>query len=302
MATRLQLIMAMGLWGGSFVANHELLRTIDTMQIVTIRYVVVALLFVGVLAVRADLRPSFGKGERRLIVLSALLAVPLAQFPVVQGLRYLSPGLASFIVTTSPAFAAVLAVIFLKEPVRRVQVAGIVLALAGAAVVILLSTGGTDLTVFNPLGAALVLLTPLSWAGYTIVSKPLAASHHPLTAVAAVLIVGALLLLPLYPHAIAGLPQLQAAQWGWLLYLVLPGTVIPYLVWFASLRELSATSTAAALYLVPVTALCWSLAILDERLTLAGLLGAALILVGVGLTQFTSAKVAAEPPATTPAA
>lgn len=298
MATRVKLVVAMIMWGGSFVANHELLRTVDTMEIVTARYVMVAVIFLGLLLVRADLRPSFDARERRLIVLAAFLAVPVSQVPVVQGLRYLSPGLTSFIVTMSPAFAALMAFVILGERVRRIQVAGVLLALCGAAVVILLATGeGTDLTVANPLGAALVILTPLGWAAYTILTKPLAAVHRPVTAVASVLIVGALLLLPFYPSTVAALPDLDAAQWGWLLYLVVPGTVLPYMVWFGSLRELSATSTAAALYLVPVAALSWSVAILDEQLTLVGILGALLILVGVALAQQSGPAVVADPPA-----
>lgn len=298
MTVRLQLVVAMVLWGGAFVANYELLRSIDTMQIVTVRYVLVALLFSALLVLRPTLRPRLDRREWWLVALSAVLAVPVSQIPVVQGLHYLSPGLTSFIVTMSPAFAALLAVVILKERVRRLQVVGVGMALCGAAVVILLATGGSELAVANPAGAALVVLTPLGWAGYTVVSKPLAATHRPLTAVATVLIVGALMLAPMYPHAAAGLPELSPAQWLWLAYLVVPGTVIPYLVWFSSLRSLSATSTAAALYLVPIAALGWSATILDERLTAVGLVGAALIIAGVALTQFAVPGTNADAPET----
>jgi drug/metabolite transporter (DMT)-like permease len=300
-AVRLQLALTMVLWGGSFVANHELLRSIDTVQIVAARYFLVAVIFAALLAVRSDLRPRFNRRDWRLIAISAVLAVPLSQMPVVQALHYLSPGLTSFIITLSPAFATVLAFLLLHERVRRLQVAGLVIALGGAAAVILWASGGTDLTVANPAGAALAILTPLSWAGYTIVSKPLAAAHRPLTAVATVLIVGAVLLVPAYPHTASGLPGLSGAQWLWLLYLVGPGTVLPYLVWFASLRSLPAASTAAALYLVPIAGLAWSVAILDEQLTAVGLAGAGLIVAGVALTQF-SAPGAVPAPVGVPAA
>lgn len=290
MAVRVRLLLSMILWGGSFVANHELLRALDSLQIVTVRYVLTAVGFGVMLAASPALRPHLTRREWWLMVLSAVLAVPLAQIPVVQGLRYLSPGLASFIVTMSPAFATLLAVLVLKERVRGVQVLGVAVALAGAAAVILFARGGTDLTVTNPAGAALVILTPLAWAGYTIVSKPLAASHRPLTAVASVIVVGALLMAPLYPHTAAALPDLSVAQWGWVLYLAVPGTVIPYVVWFDSLKHLSATSTAAALYLVPVAALGWSVTLLHERLTLVGVIGATLIVAGVALVQFSAPR------------
>lgn len=291
MGMRLLLVMVAALWGLQFVANHQILRTLDTLQLVTLRYLIVAAVFIPVLFARASTRPRFSRKDWGLVLASAVTAVPLSQLPVIQGYRYLSPGLISVLVSTAPAFVAVLAVLFLRERISALQVVGLVVALAGAATVILFASGaGSELAVTDPLGAAIVLLTPLFWALYTVVSKPLAARHGPLAAVGMALIVGAVLLTPFTGHALAGVGDLSASQWWWLAYLVVPGTIVTYMIWFAALRRLSATATGATMYLVPVAALAWSAAILGERPTAVGLVGAVLILAGVALAQFAPAR------------
>ncbi len=284
---RLLLVVVAALWGLQFVANHELLVTLDPVQLVTLRYTIVALVFIPVLFFRASSRPRLSRREWGLVLGSAVTAVPLSQLPVSQGYHFLSPALISVLVSTAPGFVALMAVLFLHERVSGLQVTGLLVALAGAGTVVLFATGqGSELAVSNPLGAAIVLLTPLFWAAYTVISKPLAVAHGPMNAVGLALIVGAALLSPFLPHALADVGELTATQWWWMAYLVVPGTIVTYIVWFAALRKLSATATGATMYLVPVFALGWSALILSERPTPVGLFGTMLILVGVALTQF----------------
>ena len=68
-------------------------------------------------------------------------------------------------------------------------------------------------------------------------------------------------------------------------YLALGGTFIAYLIWYWSLKHLSASETAAYMYLVPVFALIWSVLILGETPHVGALAGGVMVLGGVALTQ-----------------
>ena len=107
-----------------------------------------------------------------------MLAVPVCQLAIVEGQRYLSPPIASLVVTFSPAIAAVL--VLRSEPSRASQAAGFALALGGVAVIVVLGAGsGAELAASDPLKASIALLTPTAWALYTLISRPLAAATAP---------------------------------------------------------------------------------------------------------------------------
>ena len=99
------------------------------------------------------------------------------------------------------------------------------------------------------------------------------------------MIVGALTMAPLYPHAIAGARDLSAGGWAWLVYLAIGGSSGPYILWSISLRSLSVSRTAAFMYLVPVFALFWTATLLGQAPSAIALGGGVVVLAGVALTQ-----------------
>ena len=292
------LAVVVAMWGLVFVAIARLLPQLDTMQLVVIRFTLIALVFGVIFIVRPSTRPRFtGWRDLGVFVVMGVLAVPGAQLPIVNGQNYLSPPLVSLVVTTSPAFAAVIAALWLSERLSRRQAIGFVVALLGVCVVILAGSGGTSLEVDNVWGAGLTLLSPVSWALYTIFIKTITGRFDPFAAIGTTMITGSLAMSPLYPHAIDGLSDITATGWGWMAYLVIGGTVIPYMVWWWALSELSASSTTAYMYAIPLAALIWSFAILDIVPSAISLAGGAVVIAGVAMIQF---KRRAEPESPAP--
>ncbi len=282
------LMIVVAMWGLVFVGIARLLPQLDAVQLVVIRFNIIAIVFVGMFVVMPSTRPHIsGWRDWGLLVVLGVLAVPGSQLPIVNGQHYLSPPLVSLVVTTSPAWAAIIASVWLKERISTRQVVGFVTALAGVAVVILAGMGeGTSLEVSNPWGAALTLLSPMCWAMYTILTKTLTNRFAPVTAVGVAMVTGSLSMLPLYPHAIAGLGDITATGWGWMAYLVFGGTVVPYLVWWHALDQLTAATTTAYMYGIPLAALFWSWAVLGIVPSGVALLGGVVIIVGVTMIQF----------------
>jgi drug/metabolite transporter (DMT)-like permease len=291
---RTMLYVAVAGWGVTFVANHELLATLEPFQIVVLRFVGVSASFLVFLLLVPSIRPRLNGRDWRWLALGGLLAVPCAQGLAVAGQQYLPPSMAGLVTTSTPALAAVLAYWFLGERLSPRQILGIVVALSGVSVVVVFASGtGTDLVVHNPWGAALFILSQVAWAGYTVLGRSLAVRHQPLTMVTTAFLLGSVMLLPWLPYALDGVSSLSTAQWWWLAHLVVGGTLIPHVTWFVALRYLRANDTVLSMYLVPLYATLFSVLLLGERVSLIGLVGGAAILVGVTLSQTRGTRPAA---------
>ncbi len=279
------MVLTVALWGLVFVGVARMLREIDVVQLVVIRFGLMSLCFIGIAFSRPAMRPHFRGREYLWLLAAGVLCVPLSQLPIVNGQRYLSPSLASTIASTSPAWAALLAVVLLGERFRRAQVLGFLIAICGATVVIVTGSGDGQFVVRNPLMAAVSILSPLSWAGFTIISKRFATTAHPLATLAVSTAMGMLTLIPLYPHALQGFARITPSGWAWLILLVLGGTVLPYIIWLYALQVLPASKTVVYMYGIPVAALAWSWLLLGTVPKLVSVLGGVFIVLGVVVIQ-----------------
>jgi drug/metabolite transporter (DMT)-like permease len=274
-------------WGLVFVGIARLLPQIDAVQLVTIRFTLIALVFALIFVVVPSTRPHIRTARDWWIFIAmGVLAVPGSQLTIVNGQKYLSPPLVSLVVTTSPAWAAIIAAIFLKEKINALQIAGFATALGGVTVIIVAGTGTSGFEVDNPWGAMLTVLSPICWALYTVVSKTQAGKYGGVTAVGLAMITGSLAMIPVWPHAIEGLGEITPTGWGWMAFLVIGGTVVPYLVWWRALGVLSAGATTAYMYGIPLAALLWSWAVLGTAPTLLALVGGGIVICGVAMIQF----------------
>lgn len=285
-SARVLLLLSVSGWGIVFVANHELLVLLNPIQIIVLRFSVVAPGFVLLLLASPSRRPRLSRGDLLWVMLGGLMVVPGSQMLAVAGQQYLSPSMSGLLVTTTPAFAALLAYRFLGERLVLRQAAGVVIALTGAGTIVLFATGvGTDLIVRSPLGASLFIVSQMLWAAYTVLSRRNAQRHDPVGLVAVTFITGTLWLIPWMPSTFARVPELSGSQWGWLAALVVAGTFIPHVTWYVALRHLPANATVVAMYLVPLYSALISALVLGERITPAGAFGGLLVLVGVALSQ-----------------
>ena len=71
----------------------------------------------------------------------------------------------------------------------------------------------------------------------------------------------------------------------WLLYLAIGGTLFTYWIYFQVISEIGANRAATYMFAVPLAALFWSWVILDYVPSGTALIGGAVVLFGVALTQ-----------------
>ena len=222
------------------------------------------------------------------LFLLGALGVPGSQLPAVHAQNYLSPSLASVLITTSPAWTAVFAAWLLRERFKAIQILGFIVAFFGALLVITAGSGTGVLSVDNPWGATLCLLSPFMWALFTVISKRELSDLNPFSSVGICLIAGTLVMVPFLPSAINDMKLLTASQWGWMTYTVVGGTLIPYYIWFWALQRLEASKTIAYMYTVPFAALLWTWIVLSLFPDWWAAFGGIILIGGVMLTQKSS--------------
>jgi len=287
----IKLVMTTFFWGGTFVAGKWAVGEAPPFFVAFLRFAIASSVLWALVAWRrrgSDERfpvPEGGAQWAGLFFLG-LTGVFLYNFVFLTGLSWTSATNGSLIVAFNPLLTAVLSAWWLKERVRPVQAAGLLLALLGVGVVI---TRGSIAVMrslsFNP-GDLLMLGAPLAWALYTIVGKKILRSFSPLVATAYASLFGSVLLLPaaaLEGSLLSGVHRLTVYGWIAVLQLALLGTVVGFVWWYEGVERLGASRAAVFVNLVPLFGVLLSAMILSESLAVSQLAGGLLVVLGVGI-------------------
>lgn len=298
--THASLLLTAMLWGGNFAAIRFLLEELEPLDVVFVRGVGAALFF-GVVLVATG-RPWLGLSRRQVgrLAVIGVLGVTIVNVAVTFGQQRLPASLASLIVTSNPIFVALISRLALGERLGARKLGGIGLAFVGLAVVLLGGPGGADgagtVGMRELGGAAILIMAPLSWAVYTVLSKPVLKLYPSVHVAAYTTILGAAWFLPL-PLARDGMlgriGSMGARSWGAALFVTLVSFVVAYILWYRGLRVLTASEATVYIYLVPVFGLLAAWLVLGERPGPWLLLGGATIISGVALTNSAPGRPAA---------
>jgi drug/metabolite transporter (DMT)-like permease len=286
-------LAAAALWGGMFVVSKW---SFDMVPPVTMGFLRVALggvaLWLGVrlvdgrVAGRTDTRRGIDRADwRAFAVLGFWVTLTIATQFVGTELTNASQG--SLLTVLVPVFVVVLGAALHDETVTGAKAAGVALAAAGTALVI---AGQYDLSAIaagNAAGVALLVVSSVGWAGYTVWGLPVVRKYSALTAATysalaatpmlAVLAAGELAMLD---RGIGSIP-LSAASVFAVLYLGVAATAAAWYLWYKGLEYVPAGSVAVFYFLQPVVGTALGAALLDERVGPGFVAGSVVIGLGV---------------------
>ena len=159
-------------------------------------------------------------------------------------------GNTALILASAPAFAALFATLAGHEHVRLRHWAALAVSVSGVALVI---EGGAGLAGVSLLGDLLAVGAAVSWAGYSVMMRPLFARYSASRISALMLLVGGTMLLPF------GLPQAAQQDWGSLtglevaawVYSTVGPLLITNVLYFRALRGIGASRATLYMYLQP---------------------------------------------------
>ena len=206
-------------------------------------------------------------------------------------LAYTQASNVAFLVCIAPLLTALLTVVYRRvrkdrfaaamESVGRswMLVAGTVLALTGMAMMLF---DGARLQV-SLRGDLLALAAALCWAFYSLFMGKMTEEYGALFATRKVFIYGLLTIIPflLDGDGFPLEPLRQPAVIGNLLFLGLVASLACFVAWNLVMSKLGNITATNYVYLNPVFTLVSAMILLGERLTPAGAIGSALILLGV---------------------
>ncbi|HLF16537.1 MAG TPA: DMT family transporter [Candidatus Thermoplasmatota archaeon] len=279
-------------WGSAFAGIRALGEVLDPYEMTWFRYAPFPLLYGAWLAWRGRTRLRTVSGNDW-VAMALLGAVGVLgyHFALNWGLHdsALAPAQSAatgaILVATTPLFTLLIALVSRQERLRMLAVAGSLAAFAGVGVVAFLGQG-PDAKLAQAQKALVVLIAPLSWAVYTVGTKPLVARYGGIFVTAITLGLGSLTLVPLgLSYGVAPLGALEPVHWFWLLFLAFLSTAAGYAVWNWALQHRSASELTSWVYLNPVVAAAVGFLFLGERLTPWFVAGAALVLGGVVLVN-----------------
>jgi drug/metabolite transporter (DMT)-like permease len=293
----LALTLTMLIWAIVPIVTRTLVTKLDPGHTLVIRYAISTVMFAAMLVAMRGWRIERQDWPRFLA--ASVTGVLVYNVANIYGYETTSASLGSIIIGVEPAMIAVLATIFLGEPLRWPVIAGCALAMAGT----LLLLGGEELGAWLGLAAApatggvppatdlkgplLIVLAAFAWSLFVVIVKPLLVKYG--TAKASILngLIGAPMIFALFrPETIDVASGLSLLQWGCILFLAAFGTVISMFFWNYGVRHVSAASAGAFIYSLPVLSVALAVPILGETLTPMMVAGGVLILVGVGIAQF----------------
>ena len=246
-----------------------------------------AALFFGLLAYRQGWEPIRGDSDYARLLLCALLGVSLNQIFFFQGLAQTSPVNAAAIMTTSPLFVFLAALLIYRQSFTPVKVLGLMMAFAGAAG-LSLKGGRLDLGSGTTLGDLMVMINAASYGTYLVVVGPLMRRYRVMTVVAWVFGLGALVNVPL------GLPYLMAVPWAavsagslWgAAYVLVFVTIGTYSLNGWALQRLPSSAVGVYIYLQPVIAAGVSLVWGAEVATWRQIALMGLVIIGVYVVTY----------------
>lgn len=300
------LLLTAILWGGNFTALKYLVERLEPLDALIIRVGGAALLFAILLLSRASTRRKIPRDDLVKFLALGLLGITIMNLTFVYGQSMIPATLASLVVTSNPIWTALISRALGRESLSARKIGGIALAMTGFLIVLFLGSGnGSGLGGGELKGMGLIAIGPFTWALYTVLSKPMLRTYNPTETAAYTSIGGAIGLIPLVAidRGISGrLAELSSTGWAAAFYISALGFVLAYILWYQGLQVLSASQTAVYIYLVPVFGLICAWLFLDETITRYLILGAAVILAGVILTNTSRTTPVTEPdPIATPA-
>jgi len=281
----LRLFTLAACWGIAFVFIRVAVPYFGPVALVEVRVLVgsaLLILYARAIGTRIDFLTHW----RRYVLVGALnSACPFCLVALAQ--TELTVGYAVILISVTPLVSAVIAAAWLKEPFTLAKGAGLVLGIAGVAL----------LLGWNPAGAApppawavaCALCATISYAMAGVYTKRYCAHLPSVQVAAASQLAAGLLLLPLVavfpPHAA---PTLLA--WANALALALFGTALAFSLYFRLIVNVGPVKAMTVNFLAPLFGVTGGIVLLGETASANVFSGAAVILVGTALVIRSGAR------------
>lgn len=286
----LKLVLTSVFWGGSFIAGKIAAQAMPLMTAAFGRFLVASVLLV-LAAIRFEGGlPRLNRSQMLITAALGLTGIFLYNVFFFGALARIPAGRTALFIALNPVATAMAASIVLRDRLSGKQWLGITVAMLGAVIVIVrgdFASAFEDITQSFGLGETMICFAVLSWVCYTLISRKAMASLSPIAATTYASLWGLLFM------AVGAGADILALDWAGLnwqvwvsiVYIGALGTVAAFIWYYQGIQAVGPARTAVFTNLVPVSAVLLSALILDEPILISMLVGGALSIIGVSLTN-----------------
>ena len=293
-AVALAIAVLVVVWAVNFIAAKSGLMYLPPLAMASFRVMLAGLVMIPVyfcglrlktFAEAAELRRrGFLARDVWTFLYLGFFGVVVNQMCFTMGLYFTRVSHAAVLVGLGPIYILVLAVLFGLERATGHKVVGMLLALAGVAV--LASDNGISLHSASLVGDTITMAGSLGFAIYVVLGKRVAEKYDTLTMTAFNHFAGALMVLPVAMHEAwalgsAGQWRQPWRAWAAVVYMAVFSSALAYVFYFWLLRYLEASQLSAFTYLLPVLATILGVWWLGEKASWGQVLGGVMALGGV---------------------
>jgi len=277
------LLLMVAFWSGNYIAGKIALREMPPLLLAGLRIGLAGVLMAPIYA--ASRRPVYARGAVRKLALLGIFGVTLNQVFFLVGLSRTSVAHAAILIGLTPIQVLLLACWRGQERMTTAQAMGMLVALAGVALLKGFESPNAAGTTW--LGDLIVLLGGLAFAIFTVFGKEMTTQYSAVTMNTFGYVGGALALAPvtLWHAARHALANITTGAWLAVVYMALFPSLIAYLIYYYALTHIAASRVSALSYLQPVFATAMGVAILGEPVSLLVIAGGLVILSGVYLAE-----------------
>jgi drug/metabolite transporter (DMT)-like permease len=284
----LGLFFAVFCWGLSFPLLKAALDEVEPITLGAIRYLIALIPLFLFMVARSGLNSIIKPLKENFLFFFCLGLVGITLPNIFQnyGMTMTQSHVSAIIQASGPVFTIILAVLILKETLGRNKVLGTIIALSGT--LLLVSGSGSDLFGSTSFGNLLVLMSAISYAISSIMSKKILHKYDPLCAATLSMLLGTIVLIVLmiFESPAQKVPLISTEGWIIILILAMLPGALALLIWYSILKTTEVSRIILFIYLIPIFAAVISYIWLKEEILVTTILFGFLILCGVAIAQY----------------
>ena len=268
-------------WGTSFLVSKNLMEKLTPVQLMFLRFVI-AWLSIWVIYPKWNF---CWREEGRFVVLS-LVGNTLYYLAENTALQLTLASNVSILVSAAPIVSVFLLRLFGNtENLSGRQTAGVGVAFLGVMLVVF---NGVFVLELSPLGDLLAVVAAFLWALYGFLAKRIMDKYDTFLSTRKLMFYGMVTTAPLLlvdGKDLSGITAMQPGDICGLLYLGLICSAVCYLMWNAAISKIGAMHSNLYVYAVPVVTMLACAVFLKETVSMAGVIGVALVVGGMLLSS-----------------
>ncbi|TAH14389.1 MAG: DMT family transporter, partial [Sphingobacteriia bacterium] len=277
-------IAATLLWSGNFIISRAVSNDIGPISLAFYRWLTATIIIAPFAWKKINKEKSVVLANKRYLFFVSLTGIALFNtFVYIAGHTTSAINMALIGTTSSPIFATILAIIFLKEAVGKFRIIGMLICISG--ILLLISNGSWEkLAAFHfSKGDLWILAGAFAFAIYNVLIRKKPGGISADFFLMVIFGMGTAMLFPFYigELIVSPAPNWNPTLIGSILYLGAGTSAIAFLCWNLAIQKLGAGRTVLFGNLIPVFSIIEAVLILGEKMSIAHLVSGTIVILGL---------------------